>query len=199
MSSKTRMTCYSVGKQVVILPLQLVMWTHISVPAGPSHMSLYVRPRAGAALSRWSLGDGMPVASLGGDYFVFYSHGLHAAPWLFWVELTVSAAGNLVMPWSALFPPWLHSYVKSVLVIKALLYLIDLNSGIPRLICRLYRSAPMCFPWVVCQLGKQPREKYFSCLHGLWSYVWISPILTSQFLKFYLYCCYFRVDFYYYE
>ncbi|NXI05924.1 ERMP1 metallopeptidase, partial [Pachycephala philippinensis] len=63
-------------------------WAHISVPAGPSHMSLYVRPRAGSALSRWSLGDGMPVASLGGDYFVFYSHGLHAAPWRFWVELT---------------------------------------------------------------------------------------------------------------
>ncbi|NWY69127.1 ERMP1 metallopeptidase, partial [Erithacus rubecula] len=57
-------------------------------PAGPSHMSLYARPRAGSALSRWSLGDGMPVASLGGDYFVFYSRGLQAAPWHFWVELT---------------------------------------------------------------------------------------------------------------
>uniref|UniRef100_A0A8C0ZFP2 Endoplasmic reticulum metallopeptidase 1 n=1 Tax=Cyanistes caeruleus TaxID=156563 RepID=A0A8C0ZFP2_CYACU len=57
--------------------------------SGPSHMSLYVRPRAGSALSRWSLGDGMPVPSVGGDYFVFYSHGLHAAPWHFWVELTV--------------------------------------------------------------------------------------------------------------
>ncbi|NWH37748.1 ERMP1 metallopeptidase, partial [Chloropsis hardwickii] len=54
----------------------------------PSHMSLYVRPRAGSALSRWSLGDGTPVTSLGGDYFVFYSRGLHAAPWHFWVELT---------------------------------------------------------------------------------------------------------------
>ncbi|NXC84556.1 ERMP1 metallopeptidase, partial [Cercotrichas coryphoeus] len=68
--------------------LRAKMWTPISVPAGPSHMSLYVRPRAGSALSRWSLGDGMPVASLGGDYFVFYSRGLHAAPWHFWVELT---------------------------------------------------------------------------------------------------------------
>ncbi|NXP63510.1 ERMP1 metallopeptidase, partial [Chloropsis cyanopogon] len=54
----------------------------------PSHMSLYVRPRAGSALSRWSLGDGTPVTSQGGDYFVFYSRGLHAAPWHFWVELT---------------------------------------------------------------------------------------------------------------
>ncbi|NXD92523.1 ERMP1 metallopeptidase, partial [Chaetorhynchus papuensis] len=84
----TRMACYSVGKQGVILPLLLMMWAHVSVPAGPSHMSLYVRPRAGSALSRWSLGDGTPVASLGGDYFVFYSHGLHAAPWRFWVQLT---------------------------------------------------------------------------------------------------------------
>ncbi|NXU99671.1 ERMP1 metallopeptidase, partial [Cettia cetti] len=88
MNSSSSLTCCSVGKQVVILPLPVYIWTHISVPTGPSHMSLYVRPRAGSALSRWSLGDGMPVASLGGDYFVFYSRGLHAAPWQFWVELT---------------------------------------------------------------------------------------------------------------
>lgn len=86
------MACCSKGKQVVTLPLPGDPCGHISVPAGPSHMSLYVRPRAGSALSRWSLGDGVPVASLGGDYFVFYSRGLHAAPWHFWVELTVSAA-----------------------------------------------------------------------------------------------------------
>lgn len=53
-------------------------------------MSLYVRPHEGSVLSTWSLGDGIPVASLGGDYFVFYSHGLQATPWHFWVELTVS-------------------------------------------------------------------------------------------------------------
>lgn len=53
-------------------------------------MSLYVRPHEGSTLSTWSLGDGVPVASLGGDYFVFYSHGLQATPWHFWVELTVS-------------------------------------------------------------------------------------------------------------
>ncbi|KAK2523755.1 endoplasmic reticulum metallopeptidase 1 [Columba livia] len=56
--------------------------------SGPSHMSLYVRPHEGSALSTWSLGDGTPVASVGGDYFVFYSHGLQASPWHFWVELT---------------------------------------------------------------------------------------------------------------
>lgn len=56
--------------------------------SGPSHMSLYVRPHEGSVLSTWSLGDGIPVASLGGDYFVFYSRGLQATPWHFWVELT---------------------------------------------------------------------------------------------------------------
>uniref|UniRef100_A0A672UZF9 Endoplasmic reticulum metallopeptidase 1 n=1 Tax=Strigops habroptila TaxID=2489341 RepID=A0A672UZF9_STRHB len=55
--------------------------------SGPSHMSLYVRPHEGSTLSTWSLGDGVPVASIGGDYFVFYSHGLQATPWHFWVEL----------------------------------------------------------------------------------------------------------------
>lgn len=53
-------------------------------------MSLYVRPREGSVLSSWSLGDGTPVASVGGDYFVFYSRGLQATPWRFWVELRVS-------------------------------------------------------------------------------------------------------------
>uniref|UniRef100_A0A674HJF4 Endoplasmic reticulum metallopeptidase 1 n=1 Tax=Taeniopygia guttata TaxID=59729 RepID=A0A674HJF4_TAEGU len=80
--------------QFKLLSKKLIPWNSVRLSfevSGPSHMSLYVRPRAGAALSRWSLGDGMPVASLGGDYFVFYSRGLHAAPWHFWVELTVSA------------------------------------------------------------------------------------------------------------
>ncbi|RMC19459.1 hypothetical protein DUI87_04070 [Hirundo rustica rustica] len=74
-----------------LLSKKLMPWNSVRLNfevSGPSHMSLYVRPRAGSALSRWSLGDGMPVASLGGDYFVFYSRGLHAAPWHFWVELT---------------------------------------------------------------------------------------------------------------
>ncbi|NXV56500.1 ERMP1 metallopeptidase, partial [Molothrus ater] len=71
-----------------ILRAKVYLFEGENVLTCPSHMSLYVRPRVGSALSRWSLGDGMPVASLGGDYFVFYSHGLHAAPWHFWVELT---------------------------------------------------------------------------------------------------------------
>ncbi|NXF48598.1 ERMP1 metallopeptidase, partial [Oceanites oceanicus] len=74
-----------------VLSKELMPWNSVRLSfevSGPSHMSVYVRPHEGSALSTWSLGDGMPVASLGGDYFVFYSHGLQAAPWRFWVELT---------------------------------------------------------------------------------------------------------------
>lgn len=52
-------------------------------------MSLYIRPHEGSTLSRWSLGDGTPVANIGGDYFVFYAHGLQAVAWRFWIELKV--------------------------------------------------------------------------------------------------------------
>ncbi|KAL6071353.1 hypothetical protein STEG23_006201 [Scotinomys teguina] len=57
---------------------------------GPSHMSFYVRTHKGSTLSQWSLGNGTPVTSRGGDYFVFYSHGLQASPWQFWIEVQVS-------------------------------------------------------------------------------------------------------------
>lgn len=108
-SSSSRARCCSVGRQVGTC-------RRTSVPAGPSHMSLYVRPRAGSALSRWSLGDGAPVASLGGDYFVFYSRGLRAAPWRFWLQLTVSAdPGNLPLPRHSLLPTRLHSCVKNLI------------------------------------------------------------------------------------
>ncbi|XP_043343142.1 endoplasmic reticulum metallopeptidase 1 isoform X1 [Cervus canadensis] len=56
---------------------------------GPSHMSFYVRTHKGATLSQWSLGNGTPVTSKGGDYFVFYSHGLQASAWHFWIEVQV--------------------------------------------------------------------------------------------------------------
>ncbi|XP_074850195.1 endoplasmic reticulum metallopeptidase 1 [Carettochelys insculpta] len=55
--------------------------------SGPSHMSLYIQPHKGSTLSSWSLGDGTPVANKGGDYFVFYTHGLKAVAWHFWIEL----------------------------------------------------------------------------------------------------------------
>ncbi|XP_052043476.1 endoplasmic reticulum metallopeptidase 1 isoform X2 [Apodemus sylvaticus] len=58
--------------------------------AGPSHMSFYVRTHKGSTLSQWSLGNGIPVTSRGGDYFVFYSHGLQASAWQFWIEVQVS-------------------------------------------------------------------------------------------------------------
>ncbi|XP_030049651.1 endoplasmic reticulum metallopeptidase 1 isoform X3 [Microcaecilia unicolor] len=57
---------------------------------GPSHMSLYMRAHEGVLLSSWSLGDGVPVAGFREDYFVFYSHGLQAPPWQFWIELKVN-------------------------------------------------------------------------------------------------------------
>lgn len=52
-------------------------------------MSFYVRPHKGSTLSQWSLGNGTPVTSKGGDYFVFYSHGLQASAWQFWIEVQV--------------------------------------------------------------------------------------------------------------
>lgn len=76
-----------------VLTKELTPWNSVRLSfeiSGPSHMSLYIRPHEGSALSTWSLGDGTPVASVGGDYFVFYSHGLQATPWQFWIELTAS-------------------------------------------------------------------------------------------------------------
>lgn len=57
---------------------------------GPTHMAFYVRTHKGSTLSQWSLGHGTPVTSKGGDYFVFYSHGLQASAWQFWIEVQVS-------------------------------------------------------------------------------------------------------------
>ncbi|XP_078532047.1 endoplasmic reticulum metallopeptidase 1 isoform X2 [Lissotriton helveticus] len=57
---------------------------------GPSHMTLYLRPHNGSSLATWSLGDGIPVEGAGGDYFVFYSHGLQAPTWHFWIEVKSS-------------------------------------------------------------------------------------------------------------
>ncbi|MBN3279846.1 ERMP1 metallopeptidase, partial [Polyodon spathula] len=54
---------------------------------GPSHMSLYLLPHRGAALTSWSFGDGTPQFDIGGEYFIFYSHGLDAPAWRFWFEV----------------------------------------------------------------------------------------------------------------
>ena len=63
-----------------------------SYHTGPSHMSFYVRTHKGSTLSQWSLGNGTPVTSKGGDYFVFYSHGLQASAWQFWIEVQVGTS-----------------------------------------------------------------------------------------------------------
>ncbi|XP_053322000.1 endoplasmic reticulum metallopeptidase 1 [Spea bombifrons] len=60
----------------------------------PSHVTLHMRPHEGSVLSSWSLGDGIPVTSSGGDYFVFYSHGLQSPAWKFWIEVKSSDGRN---------------------------------------------------------------------------------------------------------
>lgn len=52
-------------------------------------MSLYLLPHAGASLTGWSFGDGTPKFDLNGEYFIFYSHGLDAPTWNFWLEIQV--------------------------------------------------------------------------------------------------------------
>ncbi|XP_051876368.1 endoplasmic reticulum metallopeptidase 1 isoform X2 [Pristis pectinata] len=54
---------------------------------GPSHMTLYIRPREGSSITRSSVGDASSLYSIDGDYFFFYSHGLQAPPWQFWLEI----------------------------------------------------------------------------------------------------------------
>ncbi|XP_056377960.1 endoplasmic reticulum metallopeptidase 1 isoform X2 [Hyla sarda] len=54
---------------------------------GPSHITVYIRPHENCLLSSWSLGDGIPVSGNGGDYFIYYSHGLQAPAWKFWIEV----------------------------------------------------------------------------------------------------------------
>ncbi|XP_041916512.1 endoplasmic reticulum metallopeptidase 1 isoform X3 [Alosa sapidissima] len=61
---------------------------------GPSHMSLYLFPYSGATLTSWSFGDGIPQFDLSGEYFIFYSHGLEAPAWNFWLEIQPSSTGS---------------------------------------------------------------------------------------------------------
>ena len=63
-------------------------------------MSFYVRTHKGSTLSQWSLGSGTPVTSKGGDYFVFYSHGLQASAWQFWIEVQVGLSQHCWYHWS---------------------------------------------------------------------------------------------------
>ncbi|XP_078426705.1 endoplasmic reticulum metallopeptidase 1 isoform X1 [Cetorhinus maximus] len=54
---------------------------------GPSHMTLYIRPLEGTRIIGSSFGDGSTLYNNYGDYFVFYSHGLQAPAWQFWLEI----------------------------------------------------------------------------------------------------------------
>ncbi|GCB71991.1 endoplasmic reticulum metallopeptidase 1 [Scyliorhinus torazame] len=54
---------------------------------GPSHMTLYIRPLEGTRMIQSSFGDGSSLDNNYGDYFVFYSHGLQAPAWKFWLEI----------------------------------------------------------------------------------------------------------------
>ncbi|KAG8455174.1 hypothetical protein GDO86_001390 [Hymenochirus boettgeri] len=58
---------------------------------GPSHMTIYIQTHPESELSSWSLGDGIPVTSGENNYFIFYSHGLHAPAWQFWIEIKNSS------------------------------------------------------------------------------------------------------------
>lgn len=51
---------------------------------GPSHITVYIRPHETCVLSSWSVGDGIP--GNGRDYSIYYSHGLQAPSWKFWIE-----------------------------------------------------------------------------------------------------------------
>lgn len=53
-------------------------------------MSLYILPHTGSSLTGWSFADRVPKYDLNGEYFIFYSHGVDAEPWTFWLELQVS-------------------------------------------------------------------------------------------------------------
>ncbi|XP_007536139.2 endoplasmic reticulum metallopeptidase 1 [Erinaceus europaeus] len=78
--------------QFRILSREKTSWDSVKLTfeaTGPSHMSFYIRTHKGSTLSQWSLGNGTPVTSKGGDYFVFYSHGLQAPAWRFWIEVQV--------------------------------------------------------------------------------------------------------------
>lgn len=65
---------------------------HIEV-TGPDHMTMYITPKDGTNLTKWSLTDGTPLSKpshIGSAkemcHFVFYSHGYHSGSWEFFLE-----------------------------------------------------------------------------------------------------------------
>ncbi|RXN17245.1 endoplasmic reticulum metallopeptidase 1 [Labeo rohita] len=61
---------------------------------GPSHMFLELSTRAGASLISWSFGDGMLL--YGRNNFIFYSHGLDAPTWNFWLMFRSSLDEDMI-------------------------------------------------------------------------------------------------------
>ncbi|RXN37061.1 endoplasmic reticulum metallopeptidase 1 [Labeo rohita] len=61
---------------------------------GPSHMFLELSTRAGASLISWSFSDGMLLH--GRDNFIFYSHGLDAPTWNFWLMFWSSLDEDMI-------------------------------------------------------------------------------------------------------
>lgn len=97
---------------------------------GPSHMSLFLRPRQGATLSKWSLGDGTPLVNVDGDYFVYYSHGLQALPWRFWIEMKVRGVGILLYQNSVACSTKLLAFVLSERLYQWMLIPCKDNTGL---------------------------------------------------------------------
>ncbi|TSK72062.1 Endoplasmic reticulum metallopeptidase 1 [Bagarius yarrelli] len=64
---------------------------HVSDWGNVNHMSLYILPHVGSSLTGWSFADGTPQYDLNGEYFIFYSHGVDAGPWSFWIEVQPSS------------------------------------------------------------------------------------------------------------
>ena len=70
----------------------------MSIVSGPDHINVMIRPKPGASLVRWSVGDMYPVPGLtipeqiGDTYFIFYSYGTKPEkPWTFWIDIQVIA------------------------------------------------------------------------------------------------------------
>ncbi|KAK2917033.1 hypothetical protein Q8A67_001407 [Cirrhinus molitorella] len=79
--------------ELKLLSRQEISWGIIKLTfevKGPSHMSLYLRPHAGASLILSSFHSRM--LRLGRDSFIFYSHGLDAPTWNFWLEIQPSSS-----------------------------------------------------------------------------------------------------------
>ena len=72
--------------------------------AGPNHIKVYVMPKPGVELVRWSVGsDPEPTPcslpqSQDVNYFIYYSYGVKPDhPWQFWIDLRVREMYSLLI------------------------------------------------------------------------------------------------------